>query len=134
MRAYRRFLSGLGAIVALALLAVPAMAQQSFSRGYGALPADPEKVRSLTGTPEFRSFLPEVVDLSSYFPVPGDQGQQGSCTAWATGYAARAYYAAAVEQRRITSPQSMLPMSVTRSPYSRFTQPMSIPADGSMEW
>ena len=107
MRAYRRILNGLGAMLALALLAQPALAQQNFSRGYGALPADPEKVRSLTGTPEFRSFLPEVVDLSSYFPVPGDQGQQGSCTAWAAGYAARAYYAAAVEQRRITSPQSI---------------------------
>lgn len=40
-------------------------------------------------------------------PGAGDQGQQGSCTAWAAGYAARAYYAAAVEQRRITSPQSI---------------------------
>jgi hypothetical protein len=89
MRAYR-LSSGLGAIAALVLLAVPAMAQQSFSRGYGAGPSDPEKVRSLTGTPEFRSFLPEVVDLSTYFPVPGDQGMQGSCTAWSTGYAARA--------------------------------------------
>ncbi len=107
MRSYRRLLGGLGAVVVLALLSVPALAQQSFSRGYGALPSDPEKVRSLTGTPEFRSFLPEVVDLSSYFPVPGDQGNQGSCTAWAAGYAARAYYAAAVEQRRITSPQSI---------------------------
>lgn len=107
MRAYRRILCGLGAVAALALVAVPATAQQSFSRGFGAAPSDPEKVRSLTGTPEFRSFLPEVVDLSAYFPVPGDQGMQGSCTAWSTGYAARAYYAAAVEQRRITQPQSI---------------------------
>lgn len=107
MRAYRGLWSGLGAVAALVLLAVPALAQQSFSRGYGAAPSDPEKVRSLTGTPEFRSFLPEVVDLSAYFPVPGDQGDQGSCTAWAAGYAARAYYAAAVEQRRIALPQSI---------------------------
>ena len=107
MRAYRRLLAGLGAITALALLAVPALAQQSFSRGFGAAPSDPDKVRSLTGTPEFRSFLPEVVDLSSYFPVPGDQGSQGSCTAWSTGYAARAYYAASVENRRVTLPASI---------------------------
>jgi len=107
MRAYRHLYLGLGAVAALALLAVPALAQQNFSRGFGAGPSDPEKVRSLTGTPEFRSFLPEVVDLSSYFPVPGDQGMQGSCTAWSTGYAARAYYAAAVEERRITLPQSI---------------------------
>lgn len=107
MRAYRRIVCGLGAIAALALTAMPATAQQSYGRGLGAAPSSAEKMRSLTGTPEFRSFLPEVVDLSAFFPVPGDQGQQGSCTAWATGYAARAYYAAAVEQRRITSPQSI---------------------------
>lgn len=107
MRAYRRLGLGLGAVLALGLLAMPVMAQENFSRGYGAKASDPEKVRSLTGTPEFRSFLPEVVDLSAYFPVPGDQGMQGSCTAWATGYAARAYYAAAVEERRITLPQSI---------------------------
>lgn len=107
MRVNRRILGGIGAVLALSLLVVPAVAQQNFSRGYGAGPSNPEKVRSLTGTPEFRSFLPEVVDLSTYFPVPGDQGQQGSCTAWAAGYAARAYYAAAVEQRRITQPQSI---------------------------
>lgn len=107
MKLDRHVLRGFGVLGLLALLAVPAVAQQSFSRGYGAAPSPAEKVRSLSGTPEFRSFLPEVVDLSSYFPVPGDQGQQGSCTAWAAGYAARAYYAAAVEQRRITQPQSI---------------------------
>jgi hypothetical protein len=107
MEVYRGISRGVGVAMALALLVAPTVAQQSFSRGYGAAPSPEEKVRSLTGTPEFRSFLPEVVDLSSYFPVPGDQGMQGSCTAWATGYAARAYYAAAVEERRITSPQSI---------------------------
>lgn len=107
MKLDRHVLRGFGVLGLLALLAAPAAAQQSFSRGFGAAPSPAEKVRSLTGTPEFRSFLPEVVDLSSYFPVPGDQGQQGSCTAWAAGYAARAYYAAAVEQRRITQPQSI---------------------------
>ena len=27
--------------------------------------------------------LPNEVDLSIYFPVPSNQGQQGSCSAWA---------------------------------------------------
>ena len=40
----------------------------------------------------FQNYLPEEVDLSSKFPTPGDQGQQSSCTAWATGYAMRSYY------------------------------------------
>jgi len=37
------------------------------------------------------SQLPASVDLSSNFPTPGDQGQQGSCVAWATGYALKSY-------------------------------------------
>ena len=121
MRLLSRF-----ALLALAAFVVSgdtALAQQSFSRGYGAMPSDPDRVRTLTGTPEFRAYLPEVVDLSSYFPVPGDQGEQGSCTAWAVGYAARAYYAAAVEARRITSPQSI------PSPAFIYNQIVGIPGD-----
>jgi hypothetical protein len=30
--------------------------------------------------------LPAVVDMSDQFPVPGNQGIQGSCTAWAVAY------------------------------------------------
>lgn len=33
----------------------------------------------------------EVVDLSSKFPGPGSQGDQGSCTAWAVGYALKSF-------------------------------------------
>lgn len=40
----------------------------------------------------FRNYLPPEVDLSNRFPVPGNQGQQSSCTAWAVGYAMRSYY------------------------------------------
>ena len=36
--------------------------------------------------------LPSRVDLSEHFPIPGDQGGQGSCTAWATAYALKSYY------------------------------------------
>ncbi|BBL76677.1 CARDB domain-containing protein [Methylomagnum ishizawai] len=34
---------------------------------------------------------PPSVDLSPSFPVPGDQGQQGSCVAWAVAYALKSY-------------------------------------------
>jgi hypothetical protein len=40
----------------------------------------------------YRAFLPASVDLSGRFPKAGYQGQQGSCTAWATAYAVRSYY------------------------------------------
>ena len=126
MRALRRLSLGLGAVLALGamMLAGTAAAEDApFKRGYGAKASDPVKVRSLTATPLFRSFLPEVVDLSEYFPVPGDQGNQGSCTGWAVGYAARAYYAAAVEQRRITLPQSI------PSPAFLYNQNVGVPGD-----
>jgi hypothetical protein len=34
---------------------------------------------------------PLSVDLSPNFPLPGDQGQQGSCVGWATAYALKSY-------------------------------------------
>ncbi|BDM73668.1 hypothetical protein HEK616_71550 [Streptomyces nigrescens] len=35
-----------------------------------------------------RAALPESVDLSKYAPAPGNQGQVGSCAAWAVDYTA----------------------------------------------
>ena len=32
-----------------------------------------------------------AIDLSPYFPTPGNQGSQGSCTAWAVAYALKTY-------------------------------------------
>lgn len=34
---------------------------------------------------------PRSVDLSSNFPVPGDQGRQSSCVGWATAFALKSY-------------------------------------------
>lgn len=47
---------------------------------------------ALPKVPRYRAFLPPAADLSRWFPTPGDQMQQPSCTAWATGYALRSYY------------------------------------------
>lgn len=47
--------------------------------------------------------LPAAASLASYAPPPGDQGRQGSCTAWATAYTARTIQEAVVagaEQRQ----------------------------------
>ncbi|HPP05245.1 MAG TPA: C1 family peptidase [Spirochaetota bacterium] len=40
---------------------------------------------------DYNNSLPEIVDLSSNMPPVGDQGSQGSCTAWAVAYAAKSY-------------------------------------------
>ncbi len=59
--------------------------------GMGLVEDPPQLYRNFSSVPRYRAFLPPEVDLSSRFPVPGNQGQQGSCTAWATGYALRSY-------------------------------------------
>lgn len=41
----------------------------------------------LNDAPRAVSYVPDKVDLTDQFPLPGDQGNQGSCTAWAVGYA-----------------------------------------------
>jgi hypothetical protein len=56
----------------------------------------------------FQDYLPEEVDLSSKFPTPGDQGQQSSCTAWATGYAMRSYYEGKRRNWNFSSPGQII--------------------------
>lgn len=46
---------------------------------------------NLFGSPGAPPTEPPLVDLSSNFPTPGDQGQQGSCVGWATTYALKSY-------------------------------------------
>jgi uncharacterized repeat protein (TIGR01451 family) len=46
---------------------------------------------NLFGSPGTSPTEPPLVDLSSNFPTPGDQGQQGSCVGWATTYALKSY-------------------------------------------
>ena len=75
--------------------------------GTGLLPLSADEYAKLPKTPTYRAFLPDRADLSSHFPPPGDQGKEGSCTAWAVGYAARAYYASAVEGRNVRSPANI---------------------------
>lgn len=53
---------------------------------------DPARYQATTAVPKFRAFYPAQWDLSADLPPPGNQGKQGSCVAWAVGYAARTYY------------------------------------------
>jgi C1A family cysteine protease len=59
----------------------------------GALPEDESRVAARG---EYRSFvrgdsLPSSVDLSDGMPVVKNQGSQGSCVGWATGYALKSF-------------------------------------------
>jgi hypothetical protein len=65
----------------------------------GADDVDPATMAALPLAPQFRAFIPVSVDLSFRMPAPGDQGQAGSCVAWAVAYAARSYYTSSLEGR-----------------------------------
>lgn len=61
--------------------------------GMGCIPPTQEqldKIPTFTRA-DSKTALPTLVDLTSKFPTPGDQGQQNCCTAWATAYAAKTY-------------------------------------------
>jgi Papain family cysteine protease len=67
----------------------------------GLLLEDGPVYRAFPKSPTYRAFLPDHVDLSKSMPPVGNQGNQGSCTGWAI-YAARSYYAKAIESRDLS--------------------------------
>ncbi len=78
---------------ALILFQITAAASaEEYATGY--VPDDPATYAATPQAPRYRAWVPPEKDLSGWFPTPGKQGRQGSCGAWATAYAARAYYAA----------------------------------------
>ena len=77
------------------------------AHGTGLVLDTPQDLRDSPISPKFRGFLPRRVDLSGLMPPPGNQGAQGSCTAWAVGYAARGYYAARLENRSLRNPANV---------------------------
>ncbi len=86
----------------------------------------------LTPVSEYNSFANIVrarsnvilssVDLSKYFPPPGDQGQMGSCTSWAVSYATRSFYWAKGLKRQ--------PMSVSEIASPSYTYNQTAPSPG----
>ena len=79
----------MGALVALNSLVAVAQEPQ-FSTGLEF--AETDAYEQFPKASKYRAVLPDRVDLSSRLPQPGDQGNQGSCTAWAVAYGARSYY------------------------------------------
>ena len=73
----------------------------------GWVPNDPEVERGLPMVEHHRAFLPEQADLSGRMPAVGSQGRLGSCSAWATAYAARSYYTETLEHRNIKEPANL---------------------------
>ncbi len=84
------FLSGIAAFAVLFFGVFSPAAAQSYGTGLSLLP--PQEYEALPAVPRFRAFLPPSADLSEWFPAVGNQGQQGSCTAWSTTYYMRSYY------------------------------------------
>jgi hypothetical protein len=92
--------------VAAVLACTSADAQVRRGKGWVREPA--HVVAALPLMQRFRNYLPEEIDLSSRFPTPGDQGQQSSCTAWATGYAVRSYYEAERRKWNFATPGQII--------------------------
>lgn len=61
----------------------------------GCIPSDPQVLQVHVDKDYLAKLktlsLPSSVDWSAGMPAPGNQGRQGSCTAWATGYALKTY-------------------------------------------
>jgi hypothetical protein len=99
--------TGLAALALIVGMSATGALAQGRIYATGASPTPPEVLQSIPEAPVFRDFLPQAVDLSSYFPAVGDQMNQGSCVGWATAYAARAYYAYQVEHRDTANPANI---------------------------
>jgi hypothetical protein len=104
-RGYKQTVLALTCAAAL-LACASADAQVRRAKGWVREPA--HVVATIPLILRFRDYLPEEVDLSAKFPTPGNQGQQSSCTAWATGYAMRSYYEGRRRNWDLTSPDQII--------------------------
>jgi hypothetical protein len=76
--------------------------------GTGANVPEPDGWRALPRVERHRAFLPVSVDLTPRMPPVGNQGTSQTCTAWAAAYAARSFYAGALEGRDLEDPASQV--------------------------
>src|SRR3954452_17010032 len=84
------------AITAAALIAaaLPATAGAAVHHGMGLTRVTPKRLtsRAVQNVQAQAAALPASADLTAYAPPAGDQGQDGSCAAWATDYTALGYW------------------------------------------
>jgi len=72
--------------------AVETSTQTNSEYGMGWIPESEEDLESIpVVTADSARTIYTSVDLTNKFPTPGNQGTQGSCTAWAVGYALKSY-------------------------------------------
>jgi hypothetical protein len=78
--------------------------------GMGLQFLQPELYRSIPlATPPLRGPLPATADLSVDLPAAGNQGtSQGSCVAWAVGYALKSYHERRERAWSVTDPDHIL--------------------------
>lgn len=77
-------LSLLGLLLVISIL-TPASAQDAPRLGLNFIDENTYRSIPLANTPLLGN-LPQSIDLSDDFPVPGNQGQQSSCVGWALSY------------------------------------------------
>jgi hypothetical protein len=106
----------LGFVACLAVVTMLPAHAQEVERATGLIFADEEDYRSIPLASAFmRGDLPSRKDLSSWFPVPGDQGAQSSCVGWAVAYGLKTYQEAVERKVRPT-------LSTTFSPSYIYNQ------------
>lgn len=75
--------------------------------GMGALPMDEKEYKKIPlASTAGMGTLPSSKDLSEWFPVPGNQGRQGSCVAWSVGYGLKSYQEAVERKQKPTDANS----------------------------
>jgi len=100
-------LAALGGVSSLQAQGVPTdPIGKRYSTGYNRN-VDPALLARSPIEGEFRAFLPPSVDLSSHMPPPGDQGDAGTCSGFATVYGARSYYVSMFEGRDLSDTRNL---------------------------
>ena len=78
--------------------------------GTGMVFTEDETYEDLPKRPRTRGVVMyDRIDLSRFFPPPGNQSAQGSCGSWAVGYGVRSYYLAADANAPLTAEEAVSP-------------------------
>lgn len=112
----KRMLSAAALCAAAGLAGVaPAQSVNISEYGTGFVPVGEETYNAFPKVQRFRAFFGDSRDLSDRFPAPGHQYSQGSCAAWAVGYAARSFLLSGETGERVPQGQEMSPAYIYNS-------------------